>query len=363
MEYIKSINSNARFCIFSNDIQYCKGLEWLSGDNIIFIENPNEVDNLYLMSMCKLGGIGCNSSFSWWGGYLNKNNDKLVIYPNKWFNSDWVCEIGWSDCYIMDIVNYKLERVYREKNCIVTAYYNIKSKFPNEQYLEWITNFMNTVLADVVIYTSIDMVEYFKTFNNSNVTIIVKEFRDLYYYKYYDVFKKQWDIDHLKDMRSPELFILWYNKLKFVEEASIRYGKRYKNYIWCDIGVFREHNFFQRRKTFGLCDIKSDKPTLLQLRDIRESELKLYDDGIYGNMDNKDVFLGGGIICVPLNYINDIMVLQESVMKRLIGSNRFYGCDQRIYAYMYGERQDMFNLVRPSGNGDPWFYLLDYLSN
>ena len=52
----------------------------------------------------------------------------------------------------------------------------------------------------------------FLSFNKSNVTIIVKEFTDLYYYKYYDVFKKQWDMDHIKHMRSPELFILWYNK-------------------------------------------------------------------------------------------------------------------------------------------------------
>lgn len=247
-------------------------------------------------------------------------------------------------------------------NCIVTAYYNIKSKFPNEQYLKWIHNFMNTVCANVVIYTSGDMLKYFLSFNKSNVTIIVKEFTDLYYYKYYDVFKKQWDMDHIKHMRSPELFILWYNKLSFVHETSLKYGDRYNNYIWCDIGVFRESHLFERRKSFGLCDIKSDKPIFLQLRNTRESDLCLYNDGIYGKMDNTDVFLGGGIIPVPLNCINNVMTLQESIMKKLMVSNRFFGCDQRIYAYMYGERRDMFNLVRPAGNGDVWFYLLDYLS-
>jgi hypothetical protein len=357
IEYIKSIDNNANFYVFSNDIEYCKSLEWLNKEDVRFIQNLDELDSLYLMSMCKSGGICCNSSYSWWAGYLNKNEGKTVIYPNKWFNNDWNIDIGWKGCKIMNIVDYTINN-----NCIVTAYYNIKSKFSNHQYLEWITNFMNTVKADVILYTSSDMLEYFTSFNKSNVTIIVKEFIDLYYYKYYEVFRKQWEMDKIKERRSPELFILWYNKLRFLEETSILYGKRYTNYIWCDIGVFREMEYLEVRKNFGMSYIKSDKPILLQLRDVRESDLRLYEDHIYGNMNDTDVFLGGGIIPVPLNYIDDLIILQESVMKRLILSNRFYGCDQRCYAYMYSEKPEMFNLIRPSGNCDPWFYLLDYLS-
>jgi hypothetical protein len=106
LNYVSNLDANAKFMVFSDDIQYCMGLDLFKNkDNIKYTNNKDfdELDSLYLMSMCKRGGIGANSSFSWWAGYLNTNPKKIVTYPGKWLNNDWIKEIGWKGCVVIDV--------------------------------------------------------------------------------------------------------------------------------------------------------------------------------------------------------------------------------------------------------------------
>ena len=87
IEKITGHYPNPHFFIFSDDINWVK-----QNFNIpypkIFVSGDNEIKNyeeLILMSLCK-HNIIANSSFSWWGAWLNKNADKIVISPDKWFN-------------------------------------------------------------------------------------------------------------------------------------------------------------------------------------------------------------------------------------------------------------------------------------
>ena len=75
---------DTNFIVFSDDIQWCK--ENFKGEEFTFIEEDDYIE-LYLMSMCR-HNIIANSSFSWWGSYLNQNEDKIVIAPSKWFGTD-----------------------------------------------------------------------------------------------------------------------------------------------------------------------------------------------------------------------------------------------------------------------------------
>jgi hypothetical protein len=71
-----------RFSVFTNDRDYCLSQGVLKDLDYEFIDE-NEIDSLYLMSQCK-AGIMANSSFSWWGAYLNPN--RPICIPSKWFN-------------------------------------------------------------------------------------------------------------------------------------------------------------------------------------------------------------------------------------------------------------------------------------
>jgi hypothetical protein len=75
-------NNTDLFVVFSDDINWCK--ENIKLKNVIYIENEKDYIELYLMSICS-NHIISNSSFSWWGAWLNKNPSKIVIGPKIWF--------------------------------------------------------------------------------------------------------------------------------------------------------------------------------------------------------------------------------------------------------------------------------------
>lgn len=79
---------NIELFIFSDDLEWCKQHSKFDLPTH-FIETNNAYNDMYLMSLCK-HNIIANSSFSWWGAWLNNNPDKMVIAPKKWFNDSSV---------------------------------------------------------------------------------------------------------------------------------------------------------------------------------------------------------------------------------------------------------------------------------
>ena len=73
---------NNKFILISDDMEWVK--ENFKGDMFIYSPFTSEIDDLTLMTKCN-NNIISNSSFSWWGSYLNSNKDKIVVGPKKWF--------------------------------------------------------------------------------------------------------------------------------------------------------------------------------------------------------------------------------------------------------------------------------------
>lgn len=81
MKYMKNRGID-KFLVFSDDMSWCK--ENIIGHNIFYSDNTDEIADLALMSKCG-HNIIANSSFSWWGAWLNNNENKTVIAPERWF--------------------------------------------------------------------------------------------------------------------------------------------------------------------------------------------------------------------------------------------------------------------------------------
>lgn len=85
LEYITSkIGNEIKVFVFSDDINWVKENMPLAypAEYVSAPEIP-DYEELILMSKCN-HNIIANSSFSWWGAWLNENRDKIVVAPSKW---------------------------------------------------------------------------------------------------------------------------------------------------------------------------------------------------------------------------------------------------------------------------------------
>jgi hypothetical protein len=100
---IKEKIQNPTFFVFSDDMKWVKE-NLKTNSPTIYIQKPTVVkedeEEMMIMSRCK-NNIIANSSFSFWGAWLNQNPNKIVIAPEKWNNryqkeykdllpSDWI---------------------------------------------------------------------------------------------------------------------------------------------------------------------------------------------------------------------------------------------------------------------------------
>ena len=92
VQRISELVENPIYYIFTDDLEYVMS-------NFYFLEKFSLIDNsalkdsdyfdLFLMVNCKHNIIP-NSTFSWWGAWLNKNPNKIIVCPEKWNGFDFI---------------------------------------------------------------------------------------------------------------------------------------------------------------------------------------------------------------------------------------------------------------------------------
>lgn len=97
IKLIKDKVDKPRFFIFSNDLEWCKAF-FENEDYVVFVEGNDDAYSymdMILMTYCK-HHIIANSSFSWWGAWLSKE-DGITVAPDKWLNTHKTPDIWCED--------------------------------------------------------------------------------------------------------------------------------------------------------------------------------------------------------------------------------------------------------------------------
>lgn len=101
LAYLREKLGSVSLFVFSDDPEYVKTHIKL-GDRVTFVSGRGipDYEELILMSCCR-HAIIANSTFSWWGAWLNANPDKIIVAPEHWMTggidvSDYVpASLGW----------------------------------------------------------------------------------------------------------------------------------------------------------------------------------------------------------------------------------------------------------------------------
>jgi hypothetical protein len=85
-EAIRFFGYKKTYFVVTNNIEKAKSM-FGSYTNFYFLENYNYLEQFFIQTKCEHNIIS-NSSFGWWGAWLNENPDKVVFAPKKWFKDE-----------------------------------------------------------------------------------------------------------------------------------------------------------------------------------------------------------------------------------------------------------------------------------
>jgi hypothetical protein len=254
---------------------------------------------------------------------------------------------------------------------IVSCYYKIKSKRSHDEYNIYISNLLNNLKANIVIYTSKEDYEYLKSFKNgkNNINIIIKRFEEINLYKkYFHIMEKQYQMDNQKYTgRTYQCYILWNSKLDFLKETIEINPFNSDKFMWLDLGAVRTLDIINYLNSFPRYEnISKSKIDIIYLKPYLNVNQKYFKDevhlgGLYGG--GKDIIM-------------EYHKLFYDKFQEYVDNNQFIGCDQQIISSVYLENKNIFNLIIPVTNNitennkfiplnkniDPWFYLIYYYS-
>jgi len=283
---------------------------------------------------------------------------------------------------------------------IASCFYVLsQAKFPKEQYVEWLTNFLNIIKYNPHIYLVIYTDSYSYSFlpqlthSISTVAIRIKSLDQFYMYKYAEQWRKNHEQNYaLRTTTGWELNMLWSEKLWFLRDVIKNHAfPDTPFYAWCDAGYFRNRingplnerdlhtgngigymHWANPRKMATLDPTKIYYALVnSNARYIHHLKQLIQNKNPYTNLPQRQipanqVSIGGGFCLLSPNLIDDWCKEYEYKLEDYFRANITVKDDQIILAnciFSHDQNKERFFLIlqTPKTPYDSWFVFQRFL--
>ena len=250
--------------------------------------------------------------------------------------------------------NYK-HKHFEDELTLVSAYYQIKSKHSNIEYLSWLKNIL-LLNKSLVFYTDKKFMPIAKKLRpiklHYKTKFVELEMNDFYVNKHFKKeFNKSFYIDPENRYHSIPLYMVWAEKNMFLKKAILSNFFHSKCFYWIDAGYFRENKVYMRKyinswpstkKCFE--DTKLLMGQVKNFSDFEKEKIVNFDIVALKNLQNDINVIGGffgGQADNILKFSNHYYKAIDEYSKK----NLFIGKDQNIYTFVSFSHPEIVKLV------------------
>ena len=273
--------------------------------------------------------------------YKNKNKNKIGTKQKKLFIIFIFIGI-----YFM-LISFSHKTIHSESTkyqpddiTLVTALYQIPTNRHHfNEYFDWVDNLLK-INRSIVFFMQKNLSEIIKSkrpkiYENKTIWI-ESEFSELYFYQYKNEFEKTFLIDGLQFKHNIYLFIIWNEKLKFLEKAINANYFKSKFFFWIDAGYFRENDVSKYINNWPSINKCNEDPRVIlnEIRKISKEEyekLMAFDADAHNRFKN-DYNIAGNAYGGRADYLIKFINYYYDVFKLFMEKEKFIGSDQNLYS-------------------------------
>lgn len=288
--------------------------------------NLKDYEQMITMSLCK-HNIIANSSFSWWGAYLNDKEDKIVTYPNTWFGP------AQGNKKMSDLFPENWYKIYEHMNnsplTCVSGYWKIKNKH-GDQFNNWLDKTLK-INCPYVFFADKETIEMIKKYRGKLPTHYIEcNIEDFYTYQYYNKM-----VTHELHSPSIELNLIWNEKIFLIQKAAKLNPFHSSHFIWVDAGICNYRDNPPPKKIF---------PNLDKLDRLPKDKFIFTSRPNYDPNDSRYYY--------KMSYITGTYLLHNSIIDKFVGIYKEYldklvdksitWTDQVILTHIYNDNEQLF---------------------